>query len=43
MDFDVIDQLLMRFFAFVRYWRRKWEYNEAVRQLFVNIMKCMIQ
>jgi retron-type reverse transcriptase len=23
---DVIDQLLIRFSAFVRYWRKKWEY-----------------
>jgi hypothetical protein len=32
---NIIDQLLIRFSAFVRYWR-KWEYNETVYQLFVD-------
>jgi hypothetical protein len=37
--FDITDQLLIRFFAFIRYWRkRKWEYNETV-QLFVDFKK----
>jgi hypothetical protein len=40
VDFDVTDQLLIRFFAFVRYCRRKkWEYNETVHQLFVDFKK----
>jgi hypothetical protein len=37
--FDVTDQLLIRFFAFVRCWRKKWEYNETVHQLFINFKK----
>jgi hypothetical protein len=33
---DVIDQLLIRFSAFVRYCKKKLEYNEAVYQLFID-------
>jgi hypothetical protein len=36
VGFDVADQLLIRFSAFVRYYRKKWEYNEAVHQLFID-------
>jgi hypothetical protein len=39
MGFDVTDQLLIRFYAFVRYGRKKWEYNEAVNQLFLDFKK----
>jgi hypothetical protein len=35
---SVIDQLLIRFFAFVRYWKN-WEYNETVHQLFIDFKK----
>jgi hypothetical protein len=28
VGFDVRDQLLARIFAFARFWRKKWEYNE---------------
>jgi hypothetical protein len=27
------------FFAFVRYWKREWEYNESVRQIFIGFKK----
>jgi hypothetical protein len=27
------------FFAFMRYCRKKWEYNEAVHQIFVDLKK----
>jgi hypothetical protein len=37
--FDVTDQLLIRFSAFVRYWRKKWEYNETVHQTFIDFKK----
>jgi hypothetical protein len=37
--FIVTDQLLIRFSAFVRYWRKKWEYNETVHQLFLDFKK----
>jgi hypothetical protein len=30
VDFNMADQLLNRFFAFVRYWGKKWEYNGTV-------------
>jgi hypothetical protein len=33
---DITNQLLITFFAFVRYWRKKWEYNEAIHQLFID-------
>jgi hypothetical protein len=39
VGFDVTDQLLIRSFAFVRYWRKKWEYNETVHQLFIDFKK----
>jgi hypothetical protein len=37
--FNATDQLLIRFSAFVRYWRKKWEYNETVHQLFIDLKK----
>jgi hypothetical protein len=39
MDFDVIAQLLIRYSAFVRYWRKKREYNGTVPQLFIDFEK----
>jgi hypothetical protein len=39
VGFDVTDQLPIRFFAFVRYWRKKWEYNEIVHQQFIDFKK----
>jgi hypothetical protein len=33
------EQPLIRFFAFVRYWRKKWKYNETVHQLFIESRK----
>jgi hypothetical protein len=39
VDFDVTDQLPVRFFAFVRYWKKKWEYSETVHQLFIDFKK----
>jgi hypothetical protein len=39
VGFDITDQLLMRFSALFRYWRKKWEYNEMVRQLFIDSKK----
>jgi hypothetical protein len=40
VGFNITDQLLIRFSAFVRYWRKnKWEYNEAVHQLFIDFKK----
>jgi hypothetical protein len=29
----------IRLFAFVRYWRKKWEYNETVHQPFIDFKK----
>jgi hypothetical protein len=39
VGFDVTDQLLVRSFAFVRYLKKKWEYNETTHQLFVDFKK----
>jgi hypothetical protein len=39
VGFDVTDQLLIRFSAFVRYWRKKWECNKTVHQLFIDFKK----
>jgi hypothetical protein len=39
VDFDLTDELLIRFFAFVRYWKKKWEYSETVHQLFIGFKK----
>jgi hypothetical protein len=39
VGFDVTDQLLVRFSAFVRYWRKNVGYNETVHQLFVDFKK----
>jgi hypothetical protein len=33
VDFDVINQLLIRYFAFIRYWRKmgvKWDCTSAI-------------
>jgi hypothetical protein len=35
VGFDVTDQLLIRYFAFVRYWRK----NETVHQLSIDLKK----
>jgi hypothetical protein len=39
VDFDVTDQLLIRFFAFVRCWKKKWKYSETVHELFIDFKK----
>jgi hypothetical protein len=39
VGFDLTDQLLISFSAFVRYWKKKWEYNETVYQLFIDFKK----
>jgi hypothetical protein len=39
VSFDVTDQPLIIFSAFVRDWREKWEYNEIVHQLFIDFKK----
>jgi len=36
LDFDAAGQLLIIYCAFVKYLRKKWEYNEAVHQLFID-------
>jgi hypothetical protein len=39
VGFDVIDQLMIKFSAFARYWRKKWEYYETVHQLLIDFKK----
>jgi hypothetical protein len=41
VDFDVTEQLLIKFSAFVRDWRKKWEYTETVHQLFIELKKSL--
>jgi len=38
VDFDTTGQLLIIYSAFVKY-LKKWEYNEAVHQLFIDLEK----
>ena len=35
-DFDATGQLMILYSAFVKNLRKKWEYNEAVHQLFID-------
>ena len=37
--FDTTDRPLIIYPAFVTYLRKKWEYNEAVHQLFIDFKK----
>jgi hypothetical protein len=39
VDFDAADQLLFVYSAFVRYFRKKREYNKAAHQLFIDFKK----
>ena len=39
MDSDATGQLLIVYSAFVKYLKKKWEYNEAVHQLFIDFKK----
>jgi hypothetical protein len=43
VDFDITDQLPIRFSVFVRYGEKEWEYNDTVHQLFIDFKKEMIQ
>ena len=39
MDSYATGQLLIIYSAFVKFFKKKWEYNEAVHQLFINFKK----
>jgi predicted PolB exonuclease-like 3'-5' exonuclease len=39
VGFDVTDQLLIGFIAFIRYWRKKWEYSDTVHELYIDFKK----
>jgi hypothetical protein len=39
VDFDITDQLMIIYSAFIRYWRREWEYMGIVQQLFTDFKK----
>ena len=39
MDSDATGRLLIIYSAFIKYWKKKWEYNEAVHQLFIYFNK----
>jgi hypothetical protein len=39
VNFDITGQLLIIYSAFVKILEKKWEYNEAVHQLFIDFKK----
>src|SRR5215469_15008664 len=39
VDSDATGRLLIIYSAFVKYLKKKWEYNEAVHQLFIDFKK----
>ena len=39
MAFDPIGRLLIRYFAFAKYLKKKWDYSEEVHQLFIDFKK----
>jgi hypothetical protein len=39
VDFDVTDQLVVIYSAFIKCSRKKWKYNGAVRYLFIDFKK----
>jgi len=39
VDFDATGQPLIIYSAFAKYLKKKWEYNEAVHQLFIDFKK----
>jgi len=39
MDFDATGQIVIIYPAFIKYLRKKQEYNEAVHQLFIDFTK----
>jgi len=39
MEFNATGQLLIIYSAFIKYFRKKWEYIEAVHQLLVDLKK----
>jgi hypothetical protein len=39
VDFNAAGHLLFIYFTFVKYLKNKWEYNEAVYQLFIDFKK----
>jgi hypothetical protein len=42
VDFNATSHLLVIYSAFIKYFK-KWEYSEAVHQLFIDFKKLMIQ
>jgi len=36
-DFDETGQLMIIHFAFIKYFKKKWEYNEAVSGVFTSV------
>jgi hypothetical protein len=39
VDFDATSQLLIIYSAFVKYLRKKWQFNEATQQLLIDFKK----
>jgi hypothetical protein len=38
VDFDATGQLLITYYAFLKYLKKKWDYNGAVHQLFNGVI-----
>jgi len=41
VDFDTTGQLLIVYSEFIQFLRKKWEYNEAVHQLFIDLKESL--
>ena len=39
VDFDITGKLLIIYSVFIKYLEKKWEYNEAVHQLYIDFKK----
>ena len=39
VDLDITDRLFTKYFVFGRYWRKKWEYDGTIHQLFIDFKK----
>jgi hypothetical protein len=39
VDFNATGQLLIMYSASIKYWRKKWEYNEVVHQLCIDFKR----
>jgi hypothetical protein len=43
VDFNAFDQILIRYSAFVRQWRRKWQYKETANPVLTDFRKPTVE